>query len=60
MAEPERSIFDEIDEAHDAKRAAEAEADVAAGRLIPHAEVAAWLKTWGTPDEKPAPALWFK
>ncbi len=60
MAEPERSIFDEVDEAFDAARAAEAEADVAAGRVVPHAEVAAWLETWGTPDEKPAPAHWFK
>ena len=60
MGKPEPSIFDEVDEAFDAARAAEAEADVAAGRVVPHAEVAAWLDTWGTPEEKPAPAHWFK
>lgn len=27
--------------------------DIAAGRTVPHEEVAAWLRTWGTPDEKP-------
>ena len=57
---PEPSIFDEIDE--DAEAAADAEglADIEAGRVIPHAEVAAWLDTWGTPAEKPAPKRWFK
>lgn len=37
---------------------AEGMADIAAGRVVPHKEVAAWLDTWGTPDEKPAPARW--
>lgn len=32
---------------------AEAEADIAAGRVYPHEEVAAWLDTWGSPDFKP-------
>lgn len=36
----------------------EAEADADAGRVVPHAEVAKWLKTWGTPDEKPMPEAW--
>ncbi len=39
---------------------AEGLADIEAGRVIPREEVAAWLDTWGTPDEKPAPAHWFK
>lgn len=30
-------------------------ADAAAGRLVPHEEVSAWLKTWGKPGEKKAP-----
>ena len=57
---PEPSIFDEIDD--DAEAAADAEglADIEAGRVIPHAEVAAWLDTWGTSAEKPAPKKWFK
>ncbi|WP_442780896.1 CopG family transcriptional regulator [Caulobacter sp. SL161] len=39
------------------EEAADAEglADIAAGRVVPHAEVSAWLDTWGTPDETPAP-----
>jgi hypothetical protein len=36
----------------------EAEADADAGRVVPHSEVAKWLKTWGTPDEKPMPESW--
>ena len=52
----EPSRFDEIDVEADA----EALADIAAGRVVPHAEVEAWLKTWETPDEKPAPAHGFK
>ena len=56
---PEPSIFEQDDEA-DAKRYAEALADIQAGRLIPNDEVCAWLESWGTPDEKPAPASWSK
>ncbi|WP_375381909.1 hypothetical protein [uncultured Sphingomonas sp.] len=33
--------------------AAEAEADIAAGRVYPHSLVSAWLETWGSPDYKP-------
>ena len=58
--EPEPSLFDKIDVVADAAADAEALADIAAGRVVPHAEVEAWLKTWGTPDEKPAPAHGFK
>jgi predicted transcriptional regulator len=46
-----KSIFDEIDEEEEERAIAEAEADVAAGRVVPHEEVAKWLKSWGTPDE---------
>lgn len=38
-----KSIFDDIDE--EARALAEAEADVAAGRVMPHEEVAKWLKS---------------
>lgn len=37
-----------------------AEADADAGRVVPHSEVAKWLRTWGTPDEGPPPKSWFK
>ena len=60
MTTPEPSIFDEIDVEAEATADAEAMADIEAGRVVPHEEVAAWLKTWGTPDETPAPASWFK
>jgi predicted transcriptional regulator len=35
------------------------EADAAAGRVIPHDQVAKWLETWGTPREQPAPRRWL-
>ena len=57
---PEPSIFDQVDAEADALRHAEAMADVEAGRIIPNDEVCAWLETWGTADEQPAPASWFK
>jgi len=57
---PEPSIFDQVDDESAAAADSEGLADLAAGRVVPHAEVAAWLETWGAPDEKPAPASWFK
>ncbi len=57
---PEPSIFDVVDEEADARREAEGLADIDAGRLIPNDEVCAWLETWGTPAETPAPEKWFK
>ena len=49
-----KTIFD-IDEDAEARAIAEAEADVAADRLVPHEEVVKWLQSWGTPDELPCP-----
>nr|WP_295111149.1 antitoxin [uncultured Caulobacter sp.] len=46
-------IFETDEEAEAAD--AEGMADIAAGRVVPHEEVAAWLDTWGTPGELPAP-----
>lgn len=55
MAEP-NSIFDvEPDEALEARLDAQAEADVATGRVVPHAQVVAWLKSWGTAKKLPRP-----
>ena len=34
---------------------AQAEADVDAGRFVPHAEVVQWLESWGTANELPCP-----
>ena len=49
------SPFDEFDEDTDERMIAEAEADIAAGRVISHEAVMRWIKSWGAPDELPAP-----
>ena len=49
------SIFDTPqDEAADAADAA-AEAQIDAGKGVPHGRVKAWLESWGKPDELPCP-----
>jgi predicted transcriptional regulator len=47
-------VFDLDQEAERAADAA-AEADIAAGRVIPHAEVVRWLESWGKAEELPCP-----
>jgi toxin ParE1/3/4 len=42
-----KTILDGIDEDAEARAIAEAEADVAAGRVVPHDEVVKWLRSWG-------------
>lgn len=54
MAKP-APLFDELDDATEAEALAEAEADVAAGRVVSHEAVTRWLRSWGTEDELPAP-----
>ena len=56
----EPSIFDDIDE--EAERLADerAEADVKAGRVVPHEKVVKWLKSWGTAEKLPPPFSWRK
>ena len=56
----EPSIFDEIDEEAERLSEAQAEADVAAGRVVPNARVIEWLKSWGTPNRLPTPYSWRK
>jgi predicted transcriptional regulator len=57
--EHERFIFDAEPQAEEeALRRAEAEA--AAGKGIPHDEVAKWLRTWGTPQSGPPPKSWLE
>jgi predicted transcriptional regulator len=55
MSDPERPIFDDIDDEADEVALREGEADADAGRVVPHEEVAKWLDTWGTPHFEPAP-----
>ncbi len=49
------SIFDPTDEADDDKAMVEAEADLAAGRVISHEAISRWLRSWRTSNELPPP-----
>ena len=60
MANVEPSIFEDADPETDARRAAEAEADIAAGRVIPNAAIIEGLSKVGTPDEQAMPESWLK
>jgi predicted transcriptional regulator len=55
----ERAIFEQTDSDAEASADARADADIQAGRIVDHAEVAAWLAKWGTPEETPAPSEWL-
>ena len=57
MSEPKTNArSDTDDDAVEAvRRDAQAEADYAAGQIVPHDRVVAWLKSWGTADELPCP-----
>lgn len=55
---PERALYDDRDAPEHARL--RALADIEAGRVVPHEQVAEWLKAWGTPDEKPMPPEWLE
>jgi predicted transcriptional regulator len=55
MTEPKSAIDFENSDALEAQLDAEAEADIEAGRVVPHEKVVAWLQSWGTADELPCP-----
>jgi predicted transcriptional regulator len=57
---PEADLFDTIDEAAEEAGDLEAEADFAAGRFVAHDRVMAWVRGWGTPDDRPMPPEWLK
>ncbi len=42
------------------EQSAAADADVAAGRVVPHSEVRKWMLAVGTADEFPMPTSWLK
>lgn len=44
-----------VDEAEVARLDAKAEAEIDPGRFVPHADVAKWLQSWGTPNKLPRP-----
>jgi predicted transcriptional regulator len=52
---PAPSLFDPADDAEEARAMAEAEAALAAGRVVSHEAVTRWLQSWGTADELPPP-----
>lgn len=54
----ERAIFDQTDVAAEKDADARAAADHAAGRIVDHEKVAAWLAKWGTDEEVPMPPEW--
>jgi predicted transcriptional regulator len=56
----ELQLFQKRDPLDEAAADDEAEAEIEAGRGIDHAEVGKWLKTWGTPEERPIPPEWLE
>lgn len=55
MAEP-ATVFEPTDDDALTRAVAEARAQIAAGQTIPLCDVADWLDSWGTADERPAPS----
>jgi len=55
----ERALCEQPDADAEAAADTRAEADIAAGRIIDHADVSAWLAKWGMPEETSAPPEWL-
>lgn len=55
VMEKRETPFDVVDDEAEAKAIAEAEADVAAGRVVSHERVCRWLLSWGTDRQLPRP-----
>ena len=55
MDDSEFFLFDEIDEEAEERALEEAEAAIAAGRVISHEAMMRWVMSWGTPSELPPP-----
>lgn len=49
------SILDALDDAAEVRALAEAEIDVATGKVISHDAMRRWLLSWGAPEELPPP-----
>ena len=54
---PEPSIFEDVDPEAEAAADAEGLADLETGRVVTHRAMKAWLQSWGTPGETPAPEV---
>lgn len=50
------TAFEPTDDVALTRAIAEARSQVAAGQTIPLRDVADWLDSWGTPNERPAPS----
>lgn len=59
LMRPERAIFDKADPHAEDAADARADADIRAGKIVDHADVAAWLAKWGAEDEAPVPPEWL-
>jgi len=57
MADIEPKAIFEVEPDETAERAADAvaEAEIDVGRFVAHAEVAKWLRSWGTVNKLPRP-----
>ena len=56
----EHKPFSNRDREAEAVSIARARVDVKAGRVVEHAKVVEWLKTWGTEDARPIPPEWLE
>ena len=54
---PERPLFDAADGEAEARADARADANVAASRMISHAAVTRWLRSWGSDKLLPRPHI---
>lgn len=52
-------LFAELDAAEEAAALARAEADIAAGRVVPQATVSEWLLSLGSDNPLPRPRPWL-
>jgi predicted transcriptional regulator len=57
MQNEHRCIFGVRDIAADQRAVAEAQADIAAGRVVRNALVVVWLRSWGTEQERVRPKI---
>ena len=55
MAEP-ATVFEPTDDEALSRAVTQARAQAAAGQTIPLSDVARWLDSWGTSEERPAPS----
>lgn len=56
MAEP-ASVFDVLDEEAEARAIARAEAEIDAGKGVPHERVREWLKQLARGEDAPPPSI---